>query len=98
MLLDTYLFAKCSAEFGDNSRNQLLAMQPGQVPKGCCVAECITNVTHTYQGNGALDKLSLTRIFLNSIRGNQIWGDIVTKAVDFCFQESKKNDYRRRYQ
>lgn len=64
------------------------AMQTNDLPKGDCVFECIANVTKIYRGNGLIDQVTLTRLYLNAVSGDKLFGDIVTSAIAVCMNES----------
>jgi len=77
----------CIRKFGPNQLRQL--KETTDIPKGNCVAECIANATKIYRGGGLIDKVQLTRLYLNSVSGERAWEAIVSSAVDLCMSESE---------
>jgi hypothetical protein len=76
--------------YSKNTQRQLETMQSNiTMPKGNCIVECIANQTKIYGGNGFIDRIQLTRLFLNAVSGNREWGTIVSSSIDICMTESK---------
>lgn len=75
--------------YGAMTQRQSQNITTGGIPKGNCVAECVANQTKIYRGNGFIDRIQLTRLYLNAVSGNRIWGDIINSAIDICFSESE---------
>lgn len=76
--------------YSKNTQRQLETMQPNTtMPKGNCILECIANQTKIYTGNGFIDRIILTRLFLNAVSGDKEWGTIVSSSIDICMKESE---------
>lgn len=85
--VDAGIVEACVNNYSRNTQRQLQETKDG-VPKGSCISECLTNLTKIYRGNGMIDKVTLKRIFMNTVSGDRVWGDIVASSVDLCVNES----------
>lgn len=85
------IYANCVQRYGVNTQRQLQELEPNSLPKGNCVAECATNASFINYGNGIIDRIKLTRLYMNAVSGDRVWGDIMQQSIDLCFNESKFN-------
>ena len=88
-IIDQMIYASCVQRFGDNTQRQLQELQPNSLPKGNCVAECAANASSLNYNRGMIDRIKLTRLYMNAVSGDRVWGNIMSQAIDICFNESK---------
>lgn len=88
-LIDQMIYVTCVQRFGDNTQRQLQELQPNSFPKGNCIAECAANASSLRHVTGGIDRMNLTRLYMNAVSGDRVWGDIMSKAIDICFDECK---------
>lgn len=88
-LIDQMIYATCVQRYGDNTQRQLQELQPNSLPKGNCVAECAANASSINYSHGMIDRITLTRLYMNAVSGDRVWGSIMSQAIDICFYESK---------
>lgn len=87
-IIDQMIYASCFQRFGENTQRQLEELRPNSLPKGNCVAECAANASSLNYSRGMIDRIKLTRLYMNAVSGDRVWGNIMSQAIDICLNES----------